>query len=87
MCATTRFFFKFLFKRDWEYEDQGIIDRRHLKFFTRRSIERMYEEAGYVVRFDEGINKTSSIGLYLYNLPFYFPRWTSYLLNALRWQK
>lgn len=65
-------FFKILFKQDWKYEDQGIMDRTHLRFFTGKSIKRMYEEAGYVVQLHEGINKTSSIRPYLYNLPLLF---------------
>ena len=28
----------------WEYEDAGILDRTHLRFFTRRSIEEMIRE-------------------------------------------
>lgn len=29
-----------LFAKDWRYEDQGILDRTHLRFFTRRSLLR-----------------------------------------------
>lgn len=31
----------------WEYEDAGILDRTHLKFFTRSSIMNMFSGAGY----------------------------------------
>lgn len=65
-------FFKIVFGKDWEYEDQGIMDRTHLRFFTGKSIERMYREAGYEVQVHEAINKTSSIRPYLYNLPLLF---------------
>lgn len=65
-------FFKILFKKDWQYEDQGIMDRTHLRFFTGKSIKRMYEETGYIIQLHEGINKTSSIRPYLYNLPLLF---------------
>lgn len=30
----------------WEYEDAGILDRTHLRFFTRKSIEQMMTEVG-----------------------------------------
>lgn len=65
-------FFRILFGKDWRYEDQGIMDRTHLRFFTGRSIERMYREAGYKIQLHEGINRTSSLRPYLYNLPLLF---------------
>lgn len=37
----------------WEYEDYGIFDRTHLRFFTIRSFRQLLEESGYtVVDFD-----------------------------------
>ena len=37
--------FAHLFGR-WEYEDTGVLDRTHLRFFTRRSARWLIEEAG-----------------------------------------
>lgn len=31
------------------YTDAGILDRTHLRFFTRRSLEALFRECGYVV--------------------------------------
>lgn len=31
----------------WSYEDAGILDRTHLKFFTYREIQRMFQNEGY----------------------------------------
>lgn len=33
--------------QDFEYTDQGTLDRTHLRFFTRRTILSMLERAGY----------------------------------------
>ena len=33
-----------LFGKDWKYEDSGILDRTHLRFFTKKSIERLFRE-------------------------------------------
>lgn len=33
----------------WEYTDAGLLDRTHLRFFTRTMIIRMFEEAGFQV--------------------------------------
>jgi 2-polyprenyl-3-methyl-5-hydroxy-6-metoxy-1,4-benzoquinol methylase len=57
-----------LMKRDWKYEDDGVMDRTHLRFFTKKSICRMFEEAGYKVNIIEPINKTKSLRPYLMSI-------------------
>lgn len=49
-----------LMNGEWRYEDQGLLDRTHLRFFTRRSMMRLFEEAGYAVEVIEPLN--SSVG-------------------------
>jgi 2-polyprenyl-3-methyl-5-hydroxy-6-metoxy-1,4-benzoquinol methylase len=44
-----------LIKRDWQYTEQGVLDRTHLRFFTHKSIIRTFEEAGYSVELIQGI--------------------------------
>lgn len=63
---------KLLANKDWEYEEYGVMDHTHLRFFTGKSIRRMYEELGYKVILHEGINKSRSLKAYLYNIPFLF---------------
>lgn len=65
-------FMKVLFNKDWKYEDYGVMDRTHLRFFTSKSILRMYREAGYKVELHEGINRSKSLRPYLYNIPVLF---------------
>jgi 2-polyprenyl-3-methyl-5-hydroxy-6-metoxy-1,4-benzoquinol methylase len=48
--------FKLVFKRDWEYVDQGILDRTHLRFFTAKSLMRTFQSHGYEVDHLAGIN-------------------------------
>lgn len=38
----------------FEYADKGILDRTHLKFFTRRSFERLLHEQGWAPQHWEG---------------------------------
>jgi glycosyltransferase involved in cell wall biosynthesis len=34
-----------LLRGDWTYQDEGLLDRTHVRFFTRETIERMVREA------------------------------------------
>ena len=52
--------FKMIFKRDWKYTDDLILDRTHYRFFTKKSIKRMYKDCGYNIQSIKGINVTKS---------------------------
>jgi len=48
----------------FDYQDEGILDRTHLRFFTRRSAEAMIREAGYeVLEFHPGATRMPGIFL------------------------
>lgn len=38
-----------LLKGNWTYQDAGILDRTHLRFFTKKEIIRMFSDAGYTI--------------------------------------
>ncbi len=57
-----------VFNKNWDYQDNGILDITHLRFFTTKSIVKMYENAGFEVITHEGINKTQSIRPVLINI-------------------
>jgi 2-polyprenyl-3-methyl-5-hydroxy-6-metoxy-1,4-benzoquinol methylase len=40
----------------WDYADWGVLDRTHLRFFTRSSIEDLFASAGLEIETLEGIN-------------------------------
>lgn len=40
----------------WDYQDAGILDRTHLRFFTRKSLPELFERAGFSLRDCVGIN-------------------------------
>ena len=46
-----------IFRGRWEYTEDGILDRSHLRFFTLDSIQAMLQEAGFEI---EGLVKRSS---------------------------
>ncbi|KQV79076.1 hypothetical protein ASD15_20650 [Massilia sp. Root351] len=43
--------------RDFNYEATGIRDRTHLRFYTRKSLPRLFEESGLEILALEGINE------------------------------
>ena len=47
---------KIVFRKDFPQDDIGIFDRTHLRFFTRKSIVRMFTAAGFAVHQIKGIN-------------------------------
>lgn len=49
-----------LVDRQWKYRNYGILDRTHLRFFTALSMVDMFENAGYRVRQQVGINSYTS---------------------------
>lgn len=66
-----RFFdnlYELIIKGDWKYKEAGILDYTHLRFFTKKSILRLFNEAGYMVVHHEGINEKNTIKFYLFNL-------------------
>ena len=42
---------------DWKYENSGIRDKTHLRFFTKKSIIRMFNDFNYKIISLDGINK------------------------------
>ncbi len=49
-----------IIRGDWRYKDSGVLDIDHLRFFTKKSIERMFRNTGWTIKTIEGINPTSS---------------------------
>lgn len=45
-----------LFLKDWQYENEGVLDRTHLRFFTEKSLRRTFEKHGFVLESFAGIN-------------------------------
>lgn len=46
-----------LVRKDWQYQDAGILDRTHLRFFTEKSLARSFTEHGYNIDVLAGINR------------------------------
>ena len=57
-----------LIQQDWRYRDEGIMDNTHLRFFTKKSIVRMFETCGFTVRRIEGIYASFGLKYTIANL-------------------
>lgn len=50
-----------LFKtKDWVYTDSGILDRTHMRFFTKKSMIKMFEDCGLEVESCTPLNAINS---------------------------
>jgi 2-polyprenyl-3-methyl-5-hydroxy-6-metoxy-1,4-benzoquinol methylase len=63
---------KLLINRDWKYEDSGTLDRTHLRFFTLKSLKRMFTDLGFEIVKLDGINSAKSPLFHVFNLLFLF---------------
>lgn len=61
-----------IFNKKFEYQNFGVLDKTHLRFFTKKSIKNMYENLGYEIINHKGINRTGSLRPILYNIPLLF---------------
>lgn len=48
-----------LLEADWRYRNEGVLDQTHLRFFTRKSIVRMFNDCGYDVSYIQGLSPGS----------------------------
>jgi len=71
------FFEEIIMKKDWKYTDGGTLDKTHVRFFTRKSIQRLFNENGYEIVNLVGLNKTGSKKFILFNIATfnYFKDW------------
>jgi hypothetical protein len=73
-------------KKDFMFEDAGIRDRTHFRYFTKKSMIRMFEECGFEVTNIKGINPNNGWKYKMLNLLsfgyFEETRYLQYILSA-----
>jgi len=52
--------FEILIKKDWEYKNNGILDKTHLRFFTKKSLKRTIINNDFLIIQLIGINPCGS---------------------------
>jgi 2-polyprenyl-3-methyl-5-hydroxy-6-metoxy-1,4-benzoquinol methylase len=65
-------FMDLVLNKNWDYQSSGVLDKTHLRFFTKKSIVKMYESMDFEIIEHKGINRSKSIKPYLYNILFLF---------------
>jgi 2-polyprenyl-3-methyl-5-hydroxy-6-metoxy-1,4-benzoquinol methylase len=79
-----------LVEADWHYVDSGVLDRTHLRFFTRKSICRAVQRCGFEIQRVEGINSHWWSGWKVRLLRLLFgarmadTRWQQFVVVAIR---
>lgn len=63
-----RAFIDLVIHGNWDYEDHGILDKTHLRFFTYKSIVKMFNQLDFEILELEGIHPTSSRTFKLLNM-------------------
>ncbi len=48
--------FGLVVRGDWTYTDLGILDRTHLRFFTKKTMRALFQDSGFDVLATHGIN-------------------------------
>lgn len=54
--------YRLIFRGSWQYENHGILDKTHLRFFTRSTILEMFENAGLEIE-EIRVNKDQHTGI------------------------
>jgi 2-polyprenyl-3-methyl-5-hydroxy-6-metoxy-1,4-benzoquinol methylase len=60
--------YRMLIKKDWEYIDHGVLDITHLRFFTKKSLQRMLKNLGYSIIECRGIQPPRGLFLFLFHV-------------------
>ena len=53
--------YNLLIRKDWRYTESGILDKTHLRFYTKKSMCKLVSDAGYNLTNIVGINRYESV--------------------------
>lgn len=62
--------FELVFRRNFQYTEAGILDRTHLRFFTKSTMEQLFSSSGYEIELCQPINSATSWKVALMSLLF-----------------
>lgn len=76
-----------LMHKNWEYTDTGVLDRTHLRFFTKKSIISTFESLEYKVDLIKGINPLENFAPYFMRKFNFFNILTLKNIEDMRWMQ
>jgi 2-polyprenyl-3-methyl-5-hydroxy-6-metoxy-1,4-benzoquinol methylase len=68
-------FNELLFEQDFKYQNSGIMDKTHLRFFTKKSMIRLFNDNGYKIKIIQGINEYPVQGRKMKIFKLLFKKW------------
>ena len=75
---------KLMCRGEWNYTDEGILDKTHLRFFTRSSIAGMFVREGFAIESMLGINPYSLSAKFRH--PYWWPFRVAHFLLLRKFQ-
>ena len=57
-----------IFEKDWRYREAGILDNTHLRFFTKKSMQRMLKDSGLSIKQIQGLKPAKSLRFLIPNI-------------------
>ena len=58
-----RILWMLVLKSEWKYENEGIMDKTHLRFYTKKSATRLFSESGFIIeRYNSRLRPKDRIG-------------------------
>lgn len=59
-------------KKEWKYRDEGILDFTHIRFFTKKDIYRLFQDAEYEIESIEGLRGLNPYKFFIVNMLTFF---------------
>ena len=66
-----------VWRGEWDYRELGILDTAHVRFYTYKSLVKMFGELGYEIITMEGINATRSKKFKIINFLLWNQMWAA----------
>jgi SAM-dependent methyltransferase len=73
-----------LFNGRFDYKEYGLLDRTHLRFFTRESIYNLFESSGYMVSIVDTVDRSPREAEFKTNLQYFPSDLLSYIYSHNR---
>ncbi len=60
--------YELIIRKDWKYKDEGILDKTHLRFFTKKSLENTFQQLNFDIIDMEGLSPIKDFRFEILNI-------------------